>query len=89
MNITKDFRNDLLKRREILFSIKANSNPGFSKMQQDCAHHFKIELENIIIKSLRNNFGTKEFFVEAFIYDSIKDKESIEPRKKVKKEAKK
>lgn len=88
MNILKDFRNDLLKRKEVLFSVKAHSNPGVAKMQQDCANHFKTEAENVVIKKLLNNFGTKEFSVEAFIYDSVKDKENIEPKKKVK-EAKK
>ncbi|MEK6844224.1 MAG: hypothetical protein AABX83_02240 [Nanoarchaeota archaeon] len=88
MNIVKDFRNDLLKRKEVLFSVKANSNPGIAKMQQDCAHHFKTELDNVVIKGLRNNFGTKEFSVEAFVYDSVQDKIGIEPKKKIKGEKK-
>lgn len=89
MKIEKDFRNDLLKRREILFSLEEKSNPGFSKMQEHCANHFKIEPERVVIKRVFSNFGSHEFFAEALIYDSIEDKINTEPKAKAKKEAKK
>ena len=87
MKPIKDFRNDLLKRKEVLFSINADTNPGSVKMQQECAHHFKVEAENVVVKKLWNNFGSKEFFIEAFIYDSIDDKQKIEAKQKSKKES--
>ncbi len=82
----KEFRNNLLKRKEVLFSIQANSNPGFVKMQENCANHFKIELDRVVVKRLWNNFGSQEFFAEAFVYDSVEDKNGTEPKIKVKKE---
>ncbi len=85
MKMIKDFRNNLMKRREVQFSIEAGSNPGVMKMQENCAHHFKVEADRVVIKKLWNNFGSNEFFAEAFVYDSLEDKNSIEPKPKIKK----
>lgn len=87
MNITKDFRNELLKRREILSSLEADKNPGFKSVQEDIAKKCKVDAECVVIKKLWNNFGSKHFFAEAFVYDSVQDKESTEPKLKKKKEA--
>lgn len=87
MKLISEFRNELLKRKEVKFSVEAESNPGFTKVIEECANHFKVENERVVIKRLWNNFGTMNFFVEAFVYDSIEDKNNIEPKPKVKKEA--
>ena len=87
MKAEKDFRNDLLKRREILFFLEERSNPGSAKMQEHCASHFKVEPDRVVIKRVFNNFGSHEFFAEAFIYDSVEDKMSTEPKPKAKKGA--
>ena len=89
MNTIKDFRNNLLKRKEIVFSVDSESNPGYAKMQQECANHFKIEPERVVVKKVWNNFGSKKFFAEVFLYDSVSDKDGTEVKPKVKKEAKK
>ncbi len=89
MKTIKDFRNELLKRKEIVFSIDAISNPGFTKMREECAKYFNAEIERVVVRNVSNKFGSKEFFIEAFIYDSAKDKEKIEQKPKPKKEAKK
>jgi len=89
MNTVRDFRNDLLNRKEIVLSIDSDSNPGYARMQQECADHFKVEQERIVIKKVWNNFGSRKFFVEVFLYDSVSDKDKTEVKPKVKKEAKK
>lgn len=86
MNMIKDFRNNLLKRKEVLFSVEAVSNPGFQKIHEQCANHFKVEADKVVVKKIWSNFGSREFFIEAFIYDSVKDKEKTEPKLKPKKE---
>ena len=85
MQIIRDFKNDLLKRREILFKLKADSNPGYDGCKKKVIEKFNVPEEHVVIKSTRNNFGTKEFFCEVFIYDSAKHKELIEQKKKEKK----
>ncbi|MEK6928946.1 MAG: hypothetical protein AABW65_03260 [Nanoarchaeota archaeon] len=82
----KDIRNNLLKRKEIQFKINSNSNPGFSNSLKIIAEKFKAKEENIVIKAVRNKFGENNFLIDAFIYDSVQDKEKIEPKIKIKKD---
>ena len=87
MNTVKDVKNDLLNRREIKIIIEADSNPGNAKAVQIIADEFKSSPENIVIKTLKSKFGRNTFLLDAFIYNSAKDKERIELKKKVKKDA--
>jgi ribosomal protein S24E len=87
MEITQDTKNNLLKRREIQFILESESNPGFEKSRKSVAEKLKTSEENVAIKYIRNNFGSREFLVEAFVYDNKEDKERIEPKKKEKKTA--
>ncbi|MFH1802010.1 MAG: hypothetical protein ABH864_01000 [archaeon] len=87
MEILNETKNELLKRKELLVSLASESNPGFEGSRKSIAEKFKAELDNITVKYIKNNFGTNEFLVEAFIYESIKDKERIEPKIKPKKKA--
>jgi len=87
MDITKDFKNNLLKRRELKLAIESPSNPGFENTKKTISEKFKTEVDNIAVKSLINNFGTNEFMIEAFIYDSKDHKDKIEPKIKPKKKA--
>ncbi|RMD66116.1 hypothetical protein D6817_04770 [Candidatus Pacearchaeota archaeon] len=84
MKILSDLRNELLKRREIVVSFVSESNPGFANSLKKIVGEFNVPEENVVVRSVRNNFGTREFVVEAFIYDSPQDKERIEPKKKKK-----
>ncbi len=88
MKLKNEFKNSLLKRKEIVFSVVEHSNPGLVKMQNLCSEHFKVGAENVVVKKLWNNFGDNEFFCEVFIYESPGDKERVEPKAKPKKEAK-
>lgn len=88
MNTIKDFKNDLLKRREIKLVINSPNNPGFANSTKMIADSLKAKEDCIVIKQLKSKFGRDTFLIDAFIYDSIKDKELVEPKKKVKKEKK-
>jgi len=85
MKIVNETRNELLKRKEILFILEEESNPGYGKSKKYLSDKMKVSDENIVIKTLKNNFGNKEFIVEAYIYDSKEDLSKIEPKKKEKK----
>ena len=84
MKVNSDFRNELLKRKEVLAEIEAGKNPGFLMSQKEIANHFKVSEELVVMKALRGNFGSSSFLIDAFIYDSAEDRDKIEPKKKVK-----
>jgi ribosomal protein S24E len=87
MKTIMDFKNDLLKRREIKLIIEAQANPGFSNALKMIAEQFKSKEEEIVVKTVKSKFGRNTFLIDAFIYDSAQDKARIEPKKKVKKGA--
>ncbi len=84
MNIVKEFKNNLLKRKEVEIIGSYESNPGFEKTKHDIATHFKISGELIVIKNVKSSFGSNEFLINAFIYNSSSDREKIEQKKKEK-----
>ncbi len=81
----KDFKNELLNRREVKIIINAPSNPGYAYSAKLISKQFKAAEEAIVVKNVKGKFGRDTFLIDAFIYDSVKDKEMIEPKKKVKK----
>ncbi|MEM4271825.1 MAG: hypothetical protein QXD13_01930 [Candidatus Pacearchaeota archaeon] len=86
-NIIKDFRNNLLKRREVKLVVDAEKNPGFANASKIFADELKAKEELVVIKGIKSKFGRKTFLIDGLIYDSVQDKEKIEPKKKEKKKA--
>ena len=87
MNVIKDFKNDLLNRREVKLVVEHSGNPGFAKAQELVAAHFKSDAKNVAVKTLKSKFGRDTFLLDAFVYKTEADKIRIEPRVKVKKKA--
>lgn len=85
MKVIKDFRNDLLKRREVKVVMTSEKNPGMANASKVMAEHFKACEDCIAIKTLKSKFGRDTFLVDALVYDSVADKIRIEPKKKEKK----
>ncbi len=85
MNVIKDFRNDLLKRKEVKIVINAEKNPGIISSAKIVADNFKVDENLVVLKTLKSKFGRDTFLIEAFIYNSLADKEMIEPKNKVEK----
>lgn len=85
METLKETNNKLLKRKEVIVKEKYDSNPGFAKATQDIATKFKAQEEAIAIKKINSKFGTNNFEIEAFIYNTVEDKAKIEPKPKEKK----
>jgi ribosomal protein S24E len=85
MKIIKNFRNDLLKRNEIKVVMSADKNPGLANSIKLIAEHLKTKEENIVLRELKSSFGRDTFLIEIFLYDSLEDKNKMEPKKKVKK----
>lgn len=87
MNVIQDFRNELLKRREVKLIIEAGSNPGFDEAGKLVKEKFGASDEQVVVRNVKSKFGRKTFLLDAFIYDSAEDRERIEQKPKVKKEA--
>ena len=85
MDTIKDFRNDLLKRREVKLVVTADKNPGFADATKAIADKFKSNEDVIVVRTLKSKFGRDSFLIDAFIYDSVQDKNIFEPKKKEKK----
>ena len=83
----KDLQNKLLNRREVQVVMESSSNPGFDGAKKIIGDNFKAKDEMIVVKKVKGKFGRDTFLVDAFIYDSVNDKERIEPKVKVKKSA--
>lgn len=81
----KDFKNELLNRREVKIIIDAKSNPGFDHGIEIVSKEFKVPRENIAVRNVKGKFGRGTFLIDAFIYENVKDKERIEPKEKIKK----
>ena len=78
----EDFKNELLKRREVKVLVNAESNLGYENAIKIIVEQFKAKEEMIVLKALKSKFGMNTFLISAYIYNSEKDKERIEPRKK-------
>ena len=76
--IKRDFKNELLNRRELKVSINSEGNPGLDNSIKLLSDHFKVDAEKIVMRSLKNNFGVSDFLIEAFVYDSKDLKEKFE-----------
>ena len=72
----------MLKRREVEIVVESDSNPGFEGAKRFILDGFKVGEEGVVVRAIRGGFGKNEFLIEAFIYDSKKDKELVEPKSK-------
>ncbi len=87
MKIVNELDNKLLNRKEISIRAEYDVNPGFEKVTKELAEKFKTTEDLIVVRSVKGNFGSHEFFIDAFIYDNTESKATLAFGKK--KEAKK
>lgn len=87
MKIISDKKNVLLKRREVVCEMECASNPGFAQSTKEIAKETGVSEEVVAIKKIDSSYGTSKFVVSAFLYDSVDEKNKIEPKPKQKKEA--
>ncbi|HUW43987.1 MAG TPA: hypothetical protein VMV95_03450 [Bacillota bacterium] len=80
--IIEEKENLLFNRNEIKGCIDSETVPSRVEILEILSKKFKVPLENIKIKKISGKFGSNTFNVEANIYSSEKDKESIELKKK-------
>ena len=82
MKIIKDFRNNLLKRQEVSFSLEAEKNPGFDEMRKQVSEQVGKPEEVVNVYNIKGSFGSHEFKVDAYVYDSKDDLGKFVQKKK-------
>lgn len=87
MNIIKETKNGLLNRTEVKSIIISAKNPGFEEAKKMLVDKYKADEGAVVVKAVKGKFGRDTFLIDAFVYNSVKDKESVEPKPKVKKAA--
>lgn len=89
LKITEEKENALFNRKEIKGFIDSEVVPSRIETSKILSEKFKVPWENIKIKKIVGKFGSKTFSVEANIYSSKQDKDSIELKKKKETESEK
>ena len=88
MEIKKDFKNELMQRRELSLIVDSEKNPSFAEMSKMISEQFKSPEENIMVEGIKGKFGSNTFLVKASIYNSKELKDaSFKVLTKPKKEA--
>ncbi len=82
LKITEEKENKLFNRREIKGSLESNATPSRQDTSKLLAEKFSVPPENIKIKKITGKFGSRTFDIEANIYSSEQEKDSIELKKK-------
>lgn len=77
-------------RKEVSATITFEKTPSRADMIKALADKFSTSEENVRIKGIKGNFGSKKFNVEANVYSDTKERHLVElKKKKDSKEAKK
>jgi len=90
MQITKETKNESLKRKEINFLIESDKNPSFAEMKKLISEKFSKDEDCIEVYNINGKFGRNTFLVKTLVYDS-KDalEKAIQKSRKQRKEEKK
>ena len=82
MNVISETHNVLLHRRELHVVYPSASNPGYAAVQKALAEKLGASEDTIVVKHLTNPYGSSEFVIDVFVYDSVAMKQKFELRKK-------
>jgi len=77
MQIIKDIKNDLFKRRELKIILPSEKTPSYVEISKLLSEKFGSNEENIVVSKVKGRFGAKTFLIEADIYSSKEDKDKV------------
>lgn len=83
---TKETVNDLLGRKEISGELSfTGATPSYADFSKFVAQKFSVPEDTVVVKNIFTKFGaTKADFV-VFVYKSVTEKNTFEPKVKAKK----
>jgi ribosomal protein S24E len=87
MEILENTRNELFKRNEIVALVESEKNPDFSEMKKQISEQTKKPEENIDVHNIKGGFGSKNFKINAEVYDSKEDLEKNKVKTKKQRDA--
>lgn len=85
LKITKQKENPLFRRVEIVAEIESDSTPSTAEMEKKISMEISSDPAGVKVRKIKGHFGSKQFSIIAMAYNSEKDKNEIEPKKKEKK----
>ncbi|NCC70851.1 hypothetical protein EOM09_04670 [bacterium] len=71
MEVKKEIENKLLERREIELLFEESVNLTKAQILVQIAKKFKVKENLIVIDNVKTQFGSRNVFVEVFIYNSV------------------
>ena len=81
LEILEEKQNPLFNRKEILIELESEITPTNAEIEKMLMEKFKTQGENIKIKKIAGNFGSRAFTIRANIYSSKEEKEKTEIQK--------
>ena len=82
LNVIHERENPLFKRKEVKVSVHSEKSPSRDEASKILSDKFSVPASHIKIKNIRGSFGSRTFDIEANLYTSEKEKDSIELKKK-------
>lgn len=82
LKIIQENENPLFDRKEIVASVASEIAPPRPEILKALAKKFSVPEENVKIKRILGNFGSKEFDIMANVYSSSDKKANLELKKK-------
>lgn len=84
LKILKEKENPLFNRKEMSFELSAEITPSHKEVEELISKKLGIPEESIKIKKIAGKFGSKDFIIDANVYESKEHKHKIEKKLKKK-----
>ena len=82
IKVIKEKENPFFNRKEVEVFIDWEKCPSREEVSKILSEKFSVPLVGIKIKKILGNFGSKTFTIEANLYSSKENKDSVELKKK-------
>jgi len=82
IKVIEEKENLLFKRKEVKIFIHSEKSPSREEASNILSKNFSVPSMGVKIKSISGNFGSKTFNIEANLYSSKEEKDSVELKKK-------
>lgn len=82
LTVLQEIENKLFNRKEIKATLQSNIAPSHEEVERVLSEKFKTTPEKIKIKKIKGHFGVRTFTISANIYNSKKEKDELELKKK-------
>lgn len=77
--------NPLLGRHEVMVSFESIGSPSKLIASGEVAKKHGVDAEKVVVRNVKNSYGSQTFIIDAFIYDSVETRDKVEPKIRVKK----